>query len=590
MEVEVSTLNRTLIMVVSLAVLVGLPAMSRPSSAAGAPLNKYPKNGTIIISDWQFPDTGNPFQTGLGVTSYGVLNSTFASLIGIDNHGQLFADLLKNVPSIKNGGIKNGGKTIILELKPGQYWSSGSEITNKDIKFSWQMYSDPVTGPACFESCDAIASIQLVGKYTAILHLKSFYAPILSLGLFTLYPHNWAGLGTTPHAAATKLSQDTKFNYEDSSYWTSGPFQVSQWVNNDRVVLTPMKYYHAHPGPFLKRIIFAAYADKPGLIAAAGKGDTDVTTDYTYADLPALRLNQSRYKIYVTPSFIAEHLEFNVLDATYNGKPNPVHDVRVRQALALGVDKIGLIEGALSLTAKQAKAIVSYTPWTVTSQLVQLYGDKSLNGTWDPIQKKYVQYGAKALADAKTLLKEAGYADGFHLDFLTTSGNPTRAAEYGVLANNWQKLGVTMTLIADPPPLFAGDWDHNGPRNHGAFQVNMWTFGSAVDPDGLKTLLQSKFIDRAQSTHSAVNTNFSGIQDKIIDQGMKKGAATFDPKLRAKYYKQVQERLNQQAYWVMLWYRANIGTIDKHVVGMTGYPSTGFFGNTWNPWAWKYKK
>jgi ABC-type transport system substrate-binding protein len=576
---------------VCLAALAIVPATSHKAIAAPKPpTNTYPKNGTIIISDWQFPDTGNPFQTGLGVTSYGILNSTIASLAIIDNHAKLYPDLLANIPTLKNHEILNGGKTIILKLRPGDYWSSGVEITNKDIKFGWQMYSDPVTGPACFQSCDHIKSIQLVGKYEAILKMKNDYAPVVSLGLPPVYPHSWSGLGTNPHDAAVKLSQDTAFNYENSSYWTSGPFQISQWINDDRVILTPMKYYHVHPGPYLKQLIFSAYADKPGLIAAAGNGSTDVTADFTYADLPALRQNQNKYQIYVTPSFLCEHLEFNVYDKTYNGQPNPTHNLKVRQALALAVDKIGLIEGALSLTKKQALQVVGYTPWTVTAQLTQLYGDRSLKGTWDPIAKKFVTYGAKALADAKKLLQQAGYANGFHLDFLTTAGNPTRAAEYGVLANNWAKLGVTMTLVADPPSQFAGDWDHNGPRNHGSFQVNMWTIGNAPDPDNLKVLFVSKFVDRAQATHSANNQNYAGIQDTVIDQGFKKGATTFVPSERAKWYKVVQQRLNKQAYWVVLWYRANVGTIDKHVVGATGFPATGYFGNTWNTWAWKYKK
>jgi len=34
----------------------------------------------------------------------------------------------------------------------------------------------------------------------------------------------------------------------------------------------------------------------------------------------------------------------------------------------------------------------------------------------------------------------------------------------------------------------------------------------------------------------------------------------------------MQERLNKQAYWVILYYRANAVISDKHVVGDTPYP------------------
>jgi peptide/nickel transport system substrate-binding protein len=351
-----------------------------------------------------------------------------------------------------------------------------------------------------------------------------------------------------------------------------------------------MKYYHLHPGPYAAQMIFAFYSSKESLIAAAGKGETDVTTDYTYADLPALNRNKSQYRIYVTPSFVAEHLEYNALDATYDGHPNPVHDVRVRQALALALDKIALIRSALDVSAKTAHAIVAYTPWTVTPSFVQEFGDTSLKGSWDPIARKFLPYSSRTVADARKLLQEAGYGNGFSLDVLTTSGNAIREAEFALIARFWSDIGVHATLDAVPASEFGADWDHGGPRNRGAFQVSLWAFGNAPDPDNLHFYFESSFIDRTKQTHSAINTNYAGIQDPIIDRGMQKGAGTFDPAQRARWYRQVQEELNKKAYWTVLYYRANIVTVDHHVKGATGYPGGSFFGNTWNTWAWKYSR
>lgn len=270
---------------------------SSPDSRAASPrsgkINTEQKNGTIIFSDCEFPDTLNLFQTGLGVTSY-VMNAVYDGLDLTDNHAGLQPDLLSSLPSIENHEILDHGRTIILRLRHGIYWSSAAEITTQDIRFGWKGYSDPITGPACLESCDHIPSIRLVGRYEAILTLKDIYAPVLLAGLPPVYPHSWSRLGRTPHDAAVKLSQDTGFNYQGSRYWTDGPYPVSNFVKDDRIELIPMKYYHVHRGPFLKKMIFAFYSSKDGLIAAAGTGNTDVTTDYTYADLPSLRRNFNR--------------------------------------------------------------------------------------------------------------------------------------------------------------------------------------------------------------------------------------------------------------------------------------------------------
>jgi ABC-type transport system substrate-binding protein len=571
---------------VSSFLLVPATASRAATPHKGAPPNTIPKKGVIKFSDWQFPDTLNLYQAGLGVDAY-VMNFALESLLAYNNKAKLFADLLTNVPSIKNHEILNKGRTVVLTLRKGVYWSNGKEITNQDIKFGWMMYMDPATGPACLGSCDHITSITLKGKYQATLHLRDNYAPILATGLPPVYPHNWPALGLTAHDAAVKISQDSTFNYEDSSYVTNGPYQVTQFVKNDRIVLTPMKYYHVHPGGYAKQVIFAWYADKNSLEAAAANGDTDVTTDYTQADLPALKGHSKTYNLWPTPSFVAEHLEFNSYDATYNGSPNPVHNLKVRQALALGVDKIGLMESALQLSAKDAKAAVAYTPFTVTPTFKQQFGDAALKGDWDPIAKKYLPYGTKAVADAKKLLTQAGYANGFHLDFLTTAGNPTRDAEFAVVQKNWSDLGVSMTEHTTPPSSFAADWQSGGPRNHGQFQVELWAIGNAPDPDNLKFYFESQFIDRAQTTHSAINANYSGIDNPKIDKAMSAAATSFDNKVRTKNYKTVQELLNQNAYWIDLYYRENIVTSDKHITGDTPYPGGGYFGNTWNPWSWK---
>lgn len=113
-------------------------------------------------------------------------------------------------------------------------------------------------------------------------------------------------------------------------------------------------------------------------------------------------------------------------------------------------------------------------------------------------------------------------------------------------------LGVTLIFDAKPPSTFAGDWNRGGPRNHGAFQVNLWTFGSSPDPDVFRNYFVSKFIDWATDRHSAVNSNYAGIDDPVIDNAMQKGASSFDPEVRGRCYKVVQGQLNKQAYWLIL--------------------------------------
>jgi ABC-type transport system substrate-binding protein len=543
--------------------------------------------GTLAFSDWQFPDTLNPYQTTLAV-SQEVMNGMFDHLFIYNHNSRLVPQMAQSMPTIKNGGIVNGGKTIVIHLKKGLRWSNGAPITAADLKFSWKVGMDAATGPACAGSCDAISRIDTPSTYTAIFHLKQVYAPALPYAIngFSLWPRVWAGAWSNDaHAAALKLAQDPTFNFEGPNYPTSGAYQVKEFTKDNRIVLQPMRYYNsAH----VQNLVFSFYSSKPGMMVGAANGETDVTQDYTAADLAALRQHTDKYGLHVDPSFTFEHLEFNV-DKTYNGGQNPLADAKVRQALALALDKTGLIRSALTLTAGQARSVIAWTPLVNTPKLVQPYAATRITGQWDPIAGRYVSAtgNGTALAHARKLLSETKWKNGFSLDVATTLGNPVRAAQLAVLQSNWARLHVQVVPNFVPASkLFAG-WDQGGTLDHGQYQVAMFAFLGQPDPDQLKYNLQSRFVDRTAKTHAAINENYAGIRDSVLNRAFNQAAGTVSSSARARQYAAAQARLNQQAYWVPLYFRPTIATADGRVQNFSTNPTQ--TGPTWNLFAWKVK-
>jgi peptide/nickel transport system substrate-binding protein len=548
--------------------------------------------GTIKYSDWEFPDTLNPAQTSLLVTTE-ITNATFDGLFQYDNRGKLITQLAAEIPTVANGGITNGGKTITVRLKQGQRWSDGSEFTSKDVLFSWKISSDKNSGPACLGTCDVISRIDTPNKYTVVFHLKQPYAAAISNAIngFLLWPSKFPGAWNgNVHAATNSLFQDTKFNFEGPDYPTNGAYQVAPggYSQNDRIVLRPMKYYaDMNCGGYTKSLIFVFYASKPGMIAAAVAGQTDVTFDYTPADLPELSGRTGAYKVHSDRSYSFEHLEMNV-DPKYQGKDNPLHNATVRVALALGLDKLGLIQSALSVSAKEAKLIESWSPWVNTPPLIQPFADTKLQGQWDPLAKKFlVDTGhGQALADAKKLLAGTPYKGGFGLDLYSTSGNPTRQAQEAVVAKSWAQLNVTVNPNYVPASKLFASFNQSGIAYTGNFQVAMFALTGSPEPDGLKLDLQSKYIDRDQSVHSNINSNYGGIRDSVIDKQFDVGAHSYDPKVRKNAYYAVQVQLNKQAYWIGLFYRPTIATENGHVLNFSTNPTS---SPEWNVYNWRPK-
>jgi peptide/nickel transport system substrate-binding protein len=547
--------------------------------------------GTVRYSHWQFPDTLNPYQTST-VVSGSIISGMFDSLLGYDNRGRLYPVMIRQIPTIKNGDVSAGGRVIALRLKQGMQWSNGAEITSSAVWFGWKVDMDAQTGPACTLTCDVVQQITTPNRYTAILYLKRPRANLPTV-LPSLWPRTWPGAwANDPHAAAMRLGQDGSFDFEGTGYPTNGPFQVESFVRDDRIVLHPMNHYTIMScGAHIRNLIFAFFSSKPALIAAAATGATDLTQGYTNADLPLLRQHRDRYRVDAPPAFTFEHLEFN-LDPTYGGSPNPLAVRDVRIALALGLDKLGLIRSALGINLKQAHAIVAWTPWINTRQLKLGFADASVNGQWDPLQRNasthgygtYVQPGTPtALQHAKQLLRRTKYAHGFSLDLVTTSGNPVRAAQVEVLRNNWAQLGVTVNAQYIPGSRLFGQWSEDGTMDHGDFQVAMSSITNGPDPDVLRYQMESRFIDRTKTVHSTINSNYAGIKDYVIDRAFERATRDSNRQVRRNSYYTVQKRMTQQMYWVLLYFRPFITTTSFRIQGIKPGP----LGPYWNMYQWR---
>jgi ABC-type transport system substrate-binding protein len=399
------------------------------------------------------------------------------------------------------------------------------------------------------------------------------------------YPGAWSN---NPHAAAQK-QEDPTFNYENSSYITSGPYQVSEFVKDDRIVYTPMKYYSILScGGAIKTVIFAFYSDKNAMIAAAASRQTDMTQDYTVADLQQLQSHGGAYKVYSDPGFFFEHLEMNT-DPTFQGKPNPLANLKVRQAIALALDKYGLLQSALSISRSVAKQIIAWTPLVNTPKLKQPFADKSITGQWDPITKKYRSDtgSASAIADAKKLLDQAGFSSGFTLQTYTTTGNPVRAAQLGVLAASLKKIGITAVPNFVPSTKYFAGWDQGGTLDHGDYQIADFAFIGQPDPDQFKFNLVGKYCDRKQAVHAEVNENYACIQNAAMDKAFTQEATSFDNKVRQSAFSTMQKLINQNAWWIPLYSRPSIATVDPKLKNFANNPTQ--YGQTWNAFAWASK-
>jgi peptide/nickel transport system substrate-binding protein len=510
----------------------------------------------------------------------------FDELFRINSKARLFPMMAVRIPTIANGDIRDGGRTVLIRLKPGLRWSDGREITAADIKFGWQVEMDPATGPRCAGTCDIISSIDAPDRYTAVLHLKRVYPPLLAGAMPLPWPASWPHAWNSVRSAARELGQNQAFNFLGPQYPTDGPYHVVRSAGTS-FTMQPMPYYDDMAcEAFIGTVRYTLLSSIPALMAAAATHRIDATNpSFSPFELLELQRHTYAYALHVDPSVAMQHVEFN-LDPTYRDRPNPLANLKVRQALALAVDRVGLVQRALGFGREDARNITAWTFLVDTPKLVQPFADTKLVGQWDPIAGDYSSQPGQddALAHARQLLASTPWKHGFPMDFYTLREGFFESTE-AVLADDWARLGVHLhPFFLDYASLFA-DWKHDGVLARGEFQGSLFYYYGGFDPDGYRINMQSWYIDRRAKIHGAFNGNNAGIDDPAIDRAFDNAGQTFDFARRAAGYALIQKRVNEQAYWIPLYFLPNISTSDWALQNFSNNPVVN--SPMWDAYAWK---
>src|SRR5947207_1913138 len=117
------------------------PAAPTAGPAAYRPSAPPRPGGTAVLTDFEYPRTLDPLtaRTDLELRLGALL---FAPLWGLDPGLQPYPDLVRQVPTPENGGVRvaPGGRStaVDVQLVPGLRWSDGQPLTADDVIFTWR--------------------------------------------------------------------------------------------------------------------------------------------------------------------------------------------------------------------------------------------------------------------------------------------------------------------------------------------------------------------------------------------------------------------------------------------------------------------
>jgi peptide/nickel transport system substrate-binding protein len=260
------------------------------------------------------------------------------------------------VPGLATSWRAIDGTTWEFKLRRGVKFHDGADFTAEDVAFSIDRATElGAKGGQFANFVKPIVSKQILDPYTIRFKTATPYA-ILPYDLNSIYI-------VSRKSAAGASTED--FNSGKAAIGT-GPFKLATFRRGDRVELVRNESYWADK-PAWQKVTLRILPSDPARTAALLAGDVDAIENIPTADTARIKANANfRLEQKVSWRTIFFHLDQyrdhppGVTDK--NGKTlakNPFRDVRVREALALAINRQAIVERAMEGFAVAAGNIVA---------------------------------------------------------------------------------------------------------------------------------------------------------------------------------------------------------------------------------------
>ena len=511
--------------------VVGLFSMAIPALAAQVPPGTVlAEKQELVRNNGSEPSSLDPHKVESDVEN-NIISDLFEGLVSVSPAGEIQPRLAEK--------WENKDNTVwTFHLRPGVTWSDGTAITAQDIVWSWQRLVSPLTAspyasyPGNMHIVNG-AEIAQGQKAPETLGVKALDDTTLEV---TLTQPNAAFLAMLAHPSLVPLDKVLISRYGDK--WTkpehmvtSGPYKLSQWVVNERIVAERNPRYWDNAHTVINKVTYLPISSETADVNRYKAGEIDIVYTVPINQFAQLKKTMGD-QLDVSPQLATYYYEFNTTRPPFN-------DPRVRRALNMALDKDIIAEKVLGQGQRPA--------WLISQPDI---GGVNLHNP------EYASWPReKRIAEAKKLLSEAGYNETHPLVFNLLYNTSESHQRIAIAASSmWKKnLGVEAKLQNQ-------EWKTMLDAMH-THNFDAVRYAWIADYDDAATFLNNFRTGDSENTSQYSNPAY--------DEALRNAAKASDTTARGKFYQQAEDLLGQDVPAIPVYHYVRTHLVKPWVGGFT---------------------
>lgn len=389
----------------------------------------------------------------------------------------------------------NDDTHLEMKLREGVKFHDGTPFTADDVKFTIGRFAAGAATSSLYAAFDADKT-EIVDEHTIIIAFKSPYAPALNFltnGRAYIVCKSWV-----ESKGEEALNQNAN---------GTGAFQFKEWVIGSHVSFERFEDYWGEK-PTYKNLTVRFIVEDTARMVALETSEIDIASELQDADITNLKAGKVEgITGFVIPSFKVWYLAFNEDFEPFSHK-------EVRLAIAHAVDWAQAVESAGGSTVALAKSCLASTIFAYEPQ-----------GTYEYDVEK-----------AKTLMKEAGYENGFDVTCIQEE-IPTTIRILEIIQAYLKEININMEIQA----VDTATWNENNTKGNSQMTIGNMT-ANTTDP--------AHTLNQVSKNSSNTTLNW---HDEEFNRLYDAGLVEMDEAKRAEIYKELQKYVFEAALQVPMY-------------------------------------